>query len=186
VQSTLDELDEGLRESIGDVRELLMHFRTRTNVDNIEVALQETLQKFQHQTNLSARMQVNGEGLPLPADVQVQVLHVVQEALSNVRKHAQASHVSLEVSKGERWRFTVRDDGRGFDSLQDRGATHVGLKIMRERAERIGASIITKSSAEQGTAVTLILPPHPVAATPSGSERSKPARPQPHTLPTDA
>ncbi len=186
VQTTLDELDEGLRESIGDVRELLVHFRTRTNVDNIEVALQETLQKFQHQTGLSSRMQISGEGLPLPADVQVQVLHVVQEALSNVRKHAQASHVSLEVHKGERWRFTVRDDGRGFDSQLDRGATHVGMKIMRERAERIGANVAMKSSAEQGTAVTLTLPPHPVAGKPLAPVGPKPVRPHTPTLPSDA
>ncbi len=163
VQTTLNELDEGLRESIGDVRELLVHFRTRTNADDIEVALQETLQKFQHQTGLPSRMQISGEGLPLPADVQVQVLHVVQEALSNVRKHAQASHVSLDVSKGDHWRFTVRDNGGGFDTRLDRGETHVGMKIMRERAERIGARIAVASSATQGTAVTLILPPHPVA-----------------------
>ncbi len=55
VMSTLDELDEGLRESINDVRELLVHFRTRTNTDDIERALQETLQKFQHQTGLTCR-----------------------------------------------------------------------------------------------------------------------------------
>ncbi|NVO05732.1 MAG: type IV pili methyl-accepting chemotaxis transducer N-terminal domain-containing protein, partial [Rhodoferax sp.] len=100
VRTALDELDTGLRESINDVRELLLHFRTRTNTVDIEAALQETLQKFKHQTGLPTHFQVSGEGLPLPADVQVQVLHVVQEALSNVRKHAQASQVVLEVSKG--------------------------------------------------------------------------------------
>ncbi len=166
VQSTLNELDEGLRESIGDVRELLVHFRTRTSTENIEGALQETLQKFQHQTGLPARLHIRGTGLPLPPDVQVQVLHVLQESLSNVRKHAQASQVSLDVDKGERWRFTVRDDGRGFDTEREQGETHVGMKIMRERAERIGASIALKSSAAQGTSVTLTLPPHPVAGNP--------------------
>jgi len=71
VQTTLDELDEGLRESIGDVRDLLVHFRTRTNTENIEGALQETLRKFQHQTGLPSRLQIRGTGLPLPPDVQV-------------------------------------------------------------------------------------------------------------------
>ena len=163
VQSTLNELDEGLRESIGDVRELLVHFRTRANGEAIDDALQETLQKFQHQSGVPARLQLSGQGLPLPADVQVQVLHVVQEALSNVRKHAQASHVSLEVERGERWRFTVRDNGVGFDTQARHGETHVGMKIMRERAERIGASVRLVSGPQQGTVVTLELPPHPVA-----------------------
>ena len=99
---SMAELDVGVRECYADVRELLVHFRTRTNTENIEQALQETLQKFEHQTGLPARLEVHGDGLPLPADVQVQVLHVVQEALSNARKHAGASHVALEVRKGQR------------------------------------------------------------------------------------
>ncbi|MDM7951465.1 type IV pili methyl-accepting chemotaxis transducer N-terminal domain-containing protein [Hydrogenophaga sp.] len=168
VQSTLDELDEGLRESIGDVRELLVHFRTRANGEAIDDALQETLQKFQHQSGVPARLQLHGEGLPLPADVQVQVLHVVQEALSNVRKHAQASHVSLEVERGKRWRFTVRDNGVGFDTQARHGETHVGMKIMRERAESIGGTVTLRSAPQQGTTVTLELPPHPVAGIPTG------------------
>ncbi|MDO8386954.1 MAG: histidine kinase, partial [Polaromonas sp.] len=161
VQGALDELDIGLRESIGDVRELLVHFRTRTNTDDIGQALQETLQKFQSQTGLSGQLQVQGEGLPLPSDVQVQVLHVIQEALSNVRKHAGATQVGLEIHKGERWRFVVRDNGAGFDTGKHPGPSHVGLNIMRERAGRLGAEVGIVSRAGQGTTVTLILPPHP-------------------------
>jgi two-component system nitrate/nitrite sensor histidine kinase NarX len=163
VRSIVDELDVGVRESINDVRELLVHFRTRTNTEDIEQALQETLQKFEHQTGLPSRLDVHGEGLPLPADVQVQVLHVVQEALSNARKHAGASHVALEVRKGQRWRFVVRDNGAGFNLNQVRGESHVGLKIMRERAARIGADVVISSGHGEGTTVTLTLPPHPVA-----------------------
>ncbi|WP_328793984.1 type IV pili methyl-accepting chemotaxis transducer N-terminal domain-containing protein [Hydrogenophaga sp. BPS33] len=163
VTSTLDELDEGLRESFNDVRELLVHFRTRTNTDDIERALQETLQKFQHQTGLPAKLHVEGHGLPLPADVQVQVLHVLQESLSNVRKHARAQHVQLDVVKGAQWRFCVRDDGAGFDALDAPGESHVGLKIMHERAALVGARVDVSSEPGRGTAVTLTLPPHPVA-----------------------
>ncbi len=162
VQTALDELDVGLRESINDVRELLVHFRTRTNTQDIETALQETLQKFKHQTGLPAQLHTQGDGLPLPADVQVQVLHVVQEALSNVRKHAGATQVGLDVFKGERWRFVVRDDGVGFDAAQTHRETHVGMKIMRERAARIGAQVNVVSQSGAGSVVTLTLPLHPV------------------------
>ena len=162
VRTALDELDEGLKESINDVRELLVHFRTRTNTDDIEAALQETLQKFRHQTGLPAQLQTEGEGLPLPSDVQVQVLHVLQEALSNVRKHAGAKRVTLQVHKGAQWRFSVRDDGIGFDAETPKAETHVGLKIMSERAARIGAVVDVKSQAGEGSIVTLTLPLHPV------------------------
>ena len=165
----LDELDAGLRESIGDVRELLMHFRTRTNTDDIGQALQETLQKFRHQTGLTAHLSIHGDGLPLPPDVQVQVLHVLQEALSNVRKHANATEVRVEVTKGANWRFLVHDNGIGFDASHAYGPSHVGIKIMRERAGRIGGKVEFVSEPSQGTTATLTLPPHPVA---NGRNRS--------------
>jgi len=169
VQIALDELDTGLRESINDVRELLVHFRTRTNTDDVETALQETLQKFKHQTGLITHFQINGQGIPLPADVQVQVLHVVQEALSNVRKHAQGTQVHLDVTKGVEWQFVVRDDGRGFGpEVRDRQSIHVGMKIMQERASRIGATVRVHSELGQGTTVQLTLPAHPVSNASSG------------------
>lgn len=172
MRSTLDELDAGVRESINDVRELLVHFRTRTNTDDIEQALQVTLQKFQHQAGLPSHLDVHGEGLPLPPDVQVQVLHVIQEALSNTRKHAGASRVGIEVRKGQRWRFVVSDDGAGFDVGSVHGETHVGLKIMRERAARIGANVTLASAPGKGTAVTLTLPAHPVAKSGAADDES--------------
>jgi two-component system nitrate/nitrite sensor histidine kinase NarX len=162
VQIALDELDAGLRESVNDVRELLVHFRTRTNTDDIEQALQETLQKFRHQTNLQAHLLVQGDGLPLPADVQVQVLHVVQEALSNARKHAGAQNVNVQVLKGAQWRFLVSDDGIGFRPELARDTSHVGMTIMQERAERIGAQVAVVSEPGEGTTVSLTLPEHPV------------------------
>ncbi len=166
----LEEIDAGVRESYGDVRELLMHFRTRTNTEDIETALLTTLHKFELQSGLKAHLQMQGQGLPLAPDLQIQVLHIVQEALSNVRKHAHASEVWLDVLQQPEWRFEVRDDGRGFDwdddSIDD---SHVGLRIMRERAERIGARVELISTPGAGTSVVLTLPAQLVAArAPSG------------------
>lgn len=157
----VDELDAGVRESTGDVRELLMHFRTRGNAEDIEPALRTTLRKFEHQTGLPTHLSIEGHGLPLAADVQVQVLHVLQEALSNVRKHAHAHEVWLEVQRSPVWSFEVRDDGEGFDAArQPPGETHVGMRIMSERAARIGARVVIDSVPGAGTCVTLTLPPH--------------------------
>lgn len=159
LQSTLAELDTGVRESLSDVRELLLHFRTRTNTEDIAPALRTTLTKFEHQTGLPATLQIDGEGMALPPDVQVQVLHVVQEALSNVRKHAQASGVWVEVQQSPQWVVEVRDDGRGMDHVAlAPDETHVGLRIMRERAAGIGAALDIASMPGAGTSVTLTLP----------------------------
>ncbi|MBS0467832.1 MAG: type IV pili methyl-accepting chemotaxis transducer N-terminal domain-containing protein [Proteobacteria bacterium] len=156
----LAELDAGVRECYADVRELLVHFRTRTQDEDIESALRSTLSKFEHQSGLLAQLTMEGQGLPLAPDVQIQVLHIVQEALSNVRKHAGAKNVQLRVQRHPQWCFEVRDDGQGFDpqGVQP-DSLHVGLVIMRERAERIGATLTLDTQAGHGTRVTLVLPP---------------------------
>jgi two-component system nitrate/nitrite sensor histidine kinase NarX len=162
IQQVLAEIDAGVRESYGDVRELLLHFRTRTNREDIAPALLTTLRKFEHQSGLAARLQVQGHGLPLPPELQIQVLHIIQEALSNVRKHARASQVWLDVQQQPQWRFEVRDDGFGFEHEPGKlDETHVGLRIMRERAERIGARLEVLSTPQRGTSVVLTLAPPP-------------------------
>ncbi len=164
VKPIIDELDTGVRESYADVRELLLHFRTRTSEESIEPALRSTLSKFEHQTGMTAQLSIDARGVALPPDVQVQVLHIVQEALSNVRKHARASRVSVEVRSSPNWRFQVRDDGLGFDAeAGPPGDSHVGLRIMRERAERIGGQVTLQSRPNAGCTMTLELPALPVA-----------------------
>ena len=177
VQYVLGEIDAGVRESYGDVRELLMHFRTRANAEDIEPALLTTLRKFEHQTGLKATLQMIGQGLPLAPDTQIQVLHIVQEALSNVRKHARAGQVWLDVQQQPRWRLEVRDDGLGF--AHDHAApdeTHVGLRIMAERAERMGAQFEVLSMPGRGTSVVLTLPrlPQVTAASTAASTAARP------------
>ena len=162
VERVLSEIDAGVRESYGDVRELLVHFRTRTNSEDIEPALLTTLRKFEHQTGFKAQMQVHGHGIPLSPDLQIHVLHIVQEALSNIRKHAHATRVWLDVAQQPQWRIEVRDDGVGFATEYAAGdETHVGLRIMAERAERIGATLEILSRPGRGTSVVLMLPVAP-------------------------
>ena len=159
INGIIGELEAGVRESYADVRELLVHFRTRTNEEDIEPALRTTLSKFEHQTGMAVRLEMEGHGVPLAPDVQVQVLHIIQEALSNVRKHAGAREVVLRVSHTPHWRFEVQDDGAGFDAAAGHAnETHVGLRIMQERAQGIGARVRVDSSPGRGCIVTLDLP----------------------------
>lgn len=160
----IDELELGLKECTADVRALLMHFRTRTDGDDLLPALQQTLQKFRLQSGLQAELEVDGHGAPLPADVQVQLLHVVQEALANVRKHAQASQVHVRLAHQPHWQIDVRDDGRGFDMAMDSpDDSHVGLRIMRERAAKVGAAVALESQPGRGTLVRVSLPEYETA-----------------------
>ena len=155
----LGELEEGLRESYSDVRELLLHFRTRTNTEDIETAIRTTLQKFEHQSGIHSELDVSGQGLPLAPDVQIQVMHVIQEALSNIRKHSKAGNVRVLVKQSPSWEFQVIDDGIGFEAGEDLiDSTHVGLSIMKERAMKIGAHLEVEANKPNGAKISLTLP----------------------------
>jgi two-component system nitrate/nitrite sensor histidine kinase NarX len=127
--------------------------------EDIAPALKTTLQKFEHQTGLATHLDIEGDGMPLPADVQVQVLHVVQEALSNVRKHAQAREVWVEVQQTPQWRVEVRDDGCGFDP-DGAGPTRPmwGCASCANGHNNIGATVEVASVPGSGTCVVLKLP----------------------------
>ena len=109
------------------------------------------------QTGLPTHLAMQGNAIPLAPDLQVQVLHIVQEALSNVRKHAGASQVWLDVQQQPQWRFEVRDDGNGLADAAV-NETHVGMRIMAERAQRIGAQVDIIGNPGRGTSVVLVLP----------------------------
>ncbi len=157
----LDEIQAGVQESYADVRELLVHFRTRTTEGDVELGVRTLLNRFQQQAGVATDLRVTGAAVPLAPDDQLQVMHILQEALSNVRKHAGATRVEVGLVRGPGYVFTVRDDGRGFDPAaraDDAASDHVGLRIMRERAARIGARVDVRSQPGGGTEVVLTLP----------------------------
>lgn len=159
-QKALDQIREGVRESYEDVRELLLHFRTRAGGSNdLDAAIRNAVDRFELQTEIPVSFLSVGKRAPLEPDKQLQVLHIVQESLSNIRKHARASQVDIGVERSaEKTVITVRDNGTGFDpaSVSASGG-HVGLKIMKERASRVGAKCTVDSRPGQGTTVTLAL-----------------------------
>jgi signal transduction histidine kinase len=91
--------------------------------------------------------------------VKAQLVRIVQEALTNIRKHAQASEVMLSAfERDEAVILEVRDNGRGFAPEETQPASQYGLRSMRERAESIGADFQIISTSGAGTTVRVRLP----------------------------
>jgi two-component system nitrate/nitrite sensor histidine kinase NarX len=153
----LAHIREGIQESYDDVRELLVHFRTRMAQADIESAIAAALERFEGQTGIRTAFSQSGVGMPLPPEMQLQVMHIIQESLSNARKHSGATRVEVDMERGPVYRFRVRDDGKGFDPHEQTSDLHVGLRIMRERAHRVGGSLQVDSRPEAGTEVVLTL-----------------------------
>jgi signal transduction histidine kinase len=97
------------------------------------------------------------EGRPVPSRVSLEILRVLQEALNNVRKHANAGRITVRVEhRRASVVLTVRDDGLGFDpTIANSG---YGRQSMYERAQSIGARLTIASVPGRGTTVTLRVP----------------------------
>jgi two-component system nitrate/nitrite sensor histidine kinase NarX len=153
-------LRTGVEESYQDVRELLHNFRTRLQEGDLVSSLQATVDKFRRQSGIAVVLHADSNGAPFPREQQLQLLFIVQEALSNVRKHAGATRVEVTLRDQLDFELRIEDNGKGFDpaSLQARGEGHVGIHIMRERAQRIDATLTLRSAPGNGAAVLLQLP----------------------------
>jgi signal transduction histidine kinase len=159
----LDQLAAAAREVYSDVREQIIGLRSVSNAGadwRLVEALGEYVASWQGQSGVVCRLRVDGS-LRLPAVLELQLLRIVQEALANVRKHAQARHaeVDLEVRDGNLL-LTVADDGVGFNpgELRRSEFPRFGLSTMRERAESVGGRFEIGSSPSGGTRIKLELP----------------------------
>lgn len=161
MRDILQMVRQAVQESYEDVRELLVHFRTRVTHQDLDTAIEAALRRLAEQTGLATDFDVQGEGPTLDPETESQLLYIVQEAFSNIRKHANAHTVTVRLRRSlEGLSVTVRDDGVGFleDELPpDDRQGHIGLQIMRERALRVGAQVAVRSAPAKGTEIRLEL-----------------------------
>jgi signal transduction histidine kinase len=164
----LKQLAEAAREVHADVREQIAGLRVDVFAERSPAeALQEVVSLWQRYCSIPVELEVDGD-LQLPPLAQLQVLRIVQEALSNVRKHAGATEVRVGLAPdGGDLVIVVEDDGKGFDPAAKARAEipRFGLAIMRERAESIDATFSLDSRPGHGTRVSVRLP------TPGSAER---------------
>ncbi|MFN8452200.1 MAG: GAF domain-containing sensor histidine kinase [Anaerolineae bacterium] len=159
VLSELAQARETIRSAQADVRENILSLRTTLSGDaGFVSALAQYVEEFGIQTGIMTQVEPV-EAVTLSPLAQAQAVRIVQEALTNVRKHAKAScvHVSMRLDDG--WlTICVADDGVGLPEKPLTDVRHFGLQTMHERAESIGGALQLKSSPGLGTAVKLRLP----------------------------
>lgn len=147
-----------VREAGYDVRESIDGLRTRPAEGLVPTAA-AWVSEFGRRSGLLTEFRAADGEVRLPPVVESEALRILQEALTNVRKHAQARQVwvSLRVNAAQA-ELVVEDDGQGFvyDAAHD--AEHFGLRIMRERAERLGGTFSVETAPGRGTRVVACLP----------------------------
>ncbi len=162
-RAELRQLREVLTRELRGVRAYLSQLRPPVLADNgLSGAIHEAADQIATALDIPVHVDLD-EGIDaLPETVEVVTLRVVQEALQNVRKHAQPRNVRVRMTRDAGgWTVEVRDDGKGFeaDDPLGGGRRHFGLQFMRERAELIGARFDVRSSPDLGTAVRMTIPP---------------------------
>ena len=158
---SLEAIRTGVQECYEDVRELLLNFRERLHNEGFLQGVRTVIDRFEGQAHIGVRLSSVGDGPKLTPREKLQVIFIIQEALSNVRKHAQASSVKVSVRNEDDLTVEIVDDGVGIDQavVEERKSQHVGLSIMQERASRIGAVVtVERASPIGGTRVLLKLP----------------------------
>jgi signal transduction histidine kinase len=154
---------EEIRRNIFDLRPVDLEGRSLLEI------LEDFVAEFGHRWNLKTTCLIEVAVENVSSEVESALYRIVQETLSNARKHAQCSQISVKLTVDDaQWiRLEIRDNGCGFDPEQTQQPLHrrqgnrgLGLTSMRERAERVGGRLIVESTKDQGTSIFAMLPLH--------------------------
>lgn len=154
-KNSTEELRQLTRGALAEMRTLLLELRpatlTQTRLNDL---IKQLCEAFIGRSRLPIKLNIEGDR-QLPPDVQIAFYRIAQESLNNVFKYARASQVdvNLYISSGS-VHFATRDNGVGFDMSMSK-PTSLGMRIMRERAETIGAELQISSAPGSGTCVEM-------------------------------
>ena len=158
----LSQIADTADEAYRDVREAILGLRETVREETgLEGSLREYLRKYSRQTGIAATLTCDGDTrASLTPRSEVQLLRVVQEALTNTRKHSEARHVQVRMECATTaTTLTIEDDGVGFDPATIAGSMDggFGLASMRERVEQIGGTLAVHTAPKQGTRIVVHL-----------------------------
>jgi signal transduction histidine kinase len=163
-QTHLYQLEEAARAVYADVREAILGLRSTISQEkDLAVTLSDYIRNFEEQSGIHTVLVIADQTdlSRLTPTVEVQTIRIIQEALTNIRRHAEANAAHIDVARrNEHILITIEDDGCGFDLTQPQpnGRPHFGLQTMRERAEGVGGALTVHSTPGSGARICVTLP----------------------------
>jgi signal transduction histidine kinase len=162
VDDGLAALQVEVEQGLADIRQTIADLDPPSVLGNFGLiaGLRRYLERYETRTGMQVTVNVRATVERLPATVEVAIFRIIQESLENVRRHANASHVEVNIyEEGDRLVFSVIDDGTGMQPgrVSHRGRS-LGLVGMRDRAELLQGKLRIRSSAGHGTQVILSIP----------------------------
>lgn len=162
-QPTLKNLRENINESYRQLRELLVTFRLPLNHGGLDAALKSTLEELSRQGTVRFNLSGDFSTISLTANQEVNVLHIIREALVNVIRHSGADQADVRIVHSDRQVMVeVLDNGVGLrqpDDPERPRSQHFGLQMLQERAQQLHGTLVVKHREDKpGTAVILVFP----------------------------
>ncbi|UCD99331.1 MAG: GAF domain-containing sensor histidine kinase, partial [Chloroflexota bacterium] len=159
LQESLSTTYRVLSEAYIEVRQAIDGLRISPNGEGLASWVKDTCLEFEDNTGLMVDIEGFSGKENLPLEVQLQLVRIIQEALSNVRKHACAKQAWVSYYQtNEEAIIDIRDDGRGFSPEDIPGVSRYGLQGMRERTELIGGEFQVISQVDKGTTIRVRVP----------------------------
>ena len=157
----LNELALAARDAYADLRESLVNLRTLPSAERtVSSVLEEYLDRWKAASGVSTQLTIDPD-LRIPPGIELQLIRIVQEALTNVRRHARATAAKVDIRRRDGQVIgSVSDDGVGFnpEARPRSDFPRFGLSTMRERAESVGGKLRVVSMPGKGTTVAFELP----------------------------
>jgi two-component system nitrate/nitrite sensor histidine kinase NarX len=159
---TMESVEHALDEATTDLRELIAHCRIPIEQQGLIPAIERAVEKFRKETGIHILLQSEEHVLPLPSNIELNAYRIVQEALTNIKKHANAYIVRVLISRDDdsNIHILIENDGNGFDQrkIHSSAGEHLGVSIMKERAKHLGGELKIESEFDEGTRVELKFP----------------------------
>jgi len=153
----VEALQTNISQANQELRELMCNFRVPLDPKGIEVSLENLANRFKSEVGVATYLQVEGK-FKVDPEVEMQIMRITQEALSNIRKHAKARNVRILLTANPYPKLLIEDDGVGFVKEQNTSeimGNNIGMNIMKERAQRVGAEIEVESEVDEGTRIVV-------------------------------
>ena len=158
----LEKLENQVDEANLELRQLIGRFRAPLEHQEVVVSIKRLVEKFRQDTGVSVFLQNEWRDDELSIEKRSDVIGIVQEALANIRKHADANNVRIMIRHhGGRYRIMIEDDGRGMDggrfleTEKSLPGQHIGHEIMQERAVNLGTKLKIESEIDEGCIVSV-------------------------------
>jgi len=159
-------LRRAMTQANADLRELLTNYRLKIDDAGLVPTIASLVERFGRETGIAVFFQNECHALALTPAQEIQVFFIIQEALTNIRKHSGARNVRILLNnEDDLYTVLIEDDGLGMaDAEGDVPGGHAGLAIMRERTERLQGQIVIESEPGEGTRIVLMFTAPPPAA----------------------